>query len=53
MIFTITDSPPTVTLVYVRLKSVLSNHFVESSTVPAAEGGIPGEDGVLSLGDVD
>ena len=40
-----TDRPPTVALVYVTLKSVQSSHFVLSSTVPTADGGMPRTDG--------
>jgi len=36
--------------VYVRLKSVVSNHFVLSSTVPIAEGGISGDEEFWVLG---
>lgn len=48
--WTIIGNPPTVTSVYVTLKSVQSSHLVLSKYVPMASGGIPRDEGSLRFG---
>ena len=43
-------NPPTVTLVYVTLKSSQSSHLVLSKYVPIADGGIPRDEGSVRFG---